>query len=147
MPATIPLSEIKESAAIFWHLCSKGADSECWRWDGPSDKEYGYPVYEHKGRPYAAHRIAYALHHDFDPSYALSRSCKMRLCCNPAHYSERKDNGGNDPGFSYARKFDNPDRNAGVWGNDKQTVIAAMTMPAKVLPADKQSRIISILNE
>ncbi len=57
----------------------------CWLWTGPRGGD-GCGVFNFKGRPYSAHRTAYALTHgEIPPGLVVMHSCDNRWRVNPAH--------------------------------------------------------------
>src|SRR5690606_412059 len=62
-------------------------DDECWPWLGPK-KRGGYGSMKWSdGRYHLAHRIAWALDHDYMPgsNMHVCHSCDNPSCCNPRH--------------------------------------------------------------
>lgn len=48
---------------------------------------YNSPI-NGKAKTLRAHRIAYALHYQKEPSNALDHLCRNRACCNPSHLED-----------------------------------------------------------
>jgi hypothetical protein len=82
----------------FWRRVTRGADSECWEWQG-SKSSTGYGTVAWHGRVVPTHRLAYALHYggiSLDTGFRILgraksyrrfvlHKCDNRLCCNPNH--------------------------------------------------------------
>ena len=69
----------------FWARIDKQGPDECWNWTGDFN-DRGYGRFSIKDRGYKAHRIAYALHFEYDPvNQRLYHTCGNPACCNPAH--------------------------------------------------------------
>lgn len=83
----IPAREFfgEEAAARFWASAAKKGDGECWVWTGPG-RPGGYGYFRCGGGSFAAHRVAYALHHDTVrvPGF-VCHTCDNPSCVNPAH--------------------------------------------------------------
>src|SRR4051794_7966590 len=68
----------------FWKYAVKS--DQCWNWAGPSyPNSYGY-IKNEKGATVAAHRYAYFLAYDFDPSELyVCHHCDNKSCVRPDH--------------------------------------------------------------
>lgn len=81
------MNEPKASAGErFWAKVARGAENECWEWQGTrSGNGYGRLARSRKGPEYA-HRLSWEYTHGAIPKgmYVLHR-CDHRPCCNPAH--------------------------------------------------------------
>lgn len=88
----------KNTPETFWSRVERGADPDCWEWQG-SKTSAGYGNLSWHGAPVQAHRVAYYLtyggialqtgfRHDGKAKrykrFVLHR-CDNRLCCNPNH--------------------------------------------------------------
>lgn len=70
--------------ARFWAQVVK-CPSGCWEWQGTQVSE-GYGRFGFDYRMYAAHRVAYVLHHGaIDPNLVIDHLCRNTRCVNPAH--------------------------------------------------------------
>jgi hypothetical protein len=60
-------------------------DGDCWRWQGPLDKDgYGHFYFRRRGR--RAHRFAWFLYRGPIPEgMVVNHVCKRRDCVNPQH--------------------------------------------------------------
>lgn len=76
----------------FFAQVKQGSDSECWLWTGGKSKT-GYGQFNVAKSTWAAHRIAYYLHHNEDPGQLLVRHlvCDNPPCCNPMHLEKGTD--------------------------------------------------------
>lgn len=88
----------KNTPENFWAKVRRGADTECWEWQG-STTSSGYGNLTWHGAPVQAHRVAYylsvggiQLQTNFRQSGVAKRyrrfvlhKCDNRLCCNPRH--------------------------------------------------------------
>jgi hypothetical protein len=61
-----------------------GTQYQCWHWLGSVNRA-GYGQMTHKGKHYAAHRVAYELFFGSITKRDVAHRCDERLCCNPAH--------------------------------------------------------------
>lgn len=70
----------------FLSYIPKGDVNECWLWQsGRTEKGYGYFGLT-KGGKVRAHRVAYFLHYNTDPSgLFVCHTCDNPPCCNPHH--------------------------------------------------------------
>lgn len=80
----------------FWSKVDQSAGPDgCWPWTGVKNKG-GYGVFSAMYRPWAAHRVALALHTQRFDLFQIKgitsgvgnlarHSCDNRPCCNPAH--------------------------------------------------------------
>lgn len=67
----------------FWRKVQKGAEAECWEWDGRRDKD-GYGTLRVGSTQVRAHRFSYELH--VGPIDGLVRHrCNNPPCVNPSH--------------------------------------------------------------
>jgi len=73
----------------FWSKVDRRGPRSCWTWKGPRDGD-GYGRYADPRGRHAAHRVAYALHHDYHFG-RLTHTCGNRACCNPRHLQEQSD--------------------------------------------------------
>lgn len=70
---------------IFWLKIKRGADSDCWPWQG-FRKASGHGLTSYKSLPIHASRKAYILTHGpIDPALCVLHRCDNAACCNPAH--------------------------------------------------------------
>jgi hypothetical protein len=73
----------------FWAYCTPGAPDDCWLWQGPTYKDYGF--FKWQNVRYYAHRIAYELHYgtilvgENPRDTSVCHTCDTPTCCNPAH--------------------------------------------------------------
>jgi len=68
----------------FWARIDIQGPDECWNWTGNLYRGYGRVSLQSRG--YLAHRIAYALHFEYDPvNQRIYQTCGNPACCNPAH--------------------------------------------------------------
>ena len=84
----------KQTPENFWSRVRKGANDECWEWQG-STNNTGYGTVGWHGRNYTAHRVAAFLcglvkspsrpAHSTDTGHVLHK-CDNRRCCNPNHF-------------------------------------------------------------
>lgn len=84
----------KQTAESFWARVNKGADDECWEWNGGTNST-GYGSVGWHGCVYTAHRVAAWLSgmvkspsrplHSRDKGHVLHK-CDNRRCCNPNHF-------------------------------------------------------------
>lgn len=78
----------------FWSKVQK--DDGCWEWTGALFGGYGsLSVGGRAGRPVAAHRISYKIHHGEIPAgLDIDHMCHNHSCVNPAHLQavSRKEN-------------------------------------------------------
>lgn len=76
-------------ADAFWAYCTRRSTNECWEWEGPSHRGYGF--FKWNGQKYFAHRVAFELHNGPIPKAenprdaSICHTCDNPLCCNPAH--------------------------------------------------------------
>jgi hypothetical protein len=64
---------------------SVDANSGCWIWDRPDNKQ-GYGRFSFGGRRYLAHRAAFILlRGGIAPGMVLDHTCRNPICVNPAH--------------------------------------------------------------
>lgn len=69
----------------FWKHVTKGAENECWNWQGAKN-QHGYGRLNVKGRPLYAHRISWGLHKgELAASVHVLHTCDNPSCVNPAH--------------------------------------------------------------
>lgn len=74
----------------FWRKVAVAKGDECWSWNGSTSPAgyaqiWGGPAI---GRPIAAHRVSYEIHHGPIPVDRLvMHSCDNPICCNPKHLS------------------------------------------------------------
>lgn len=69
----------------FWAKVARGADTDCWPWQG-FRKASGHGLTSHKSTPMHASRKAYILTHGpFDNRLCVNHRCDNPACCNPAH--------------------------------------------------------------
>lgn len=84
----------KQTPENFWSKVRKGADDECWEWQG-STNSTGYGNVMWHGKPYTAHRVSAWLSgmvespsrpaHSRYKGHVLHK-CDNRRCCNPNHF-------------------------------------------------------------
>lgn len=84
----------KQTPENFWSKIRKGADDECWEWQGCTNST-GYGNVGWEGSNYTAHRVAAWLcelvkspsrpKHSRDKGHVLHK-CDNRRCCNPNHF-------------------------------------------------------------
>jgi hypothetical protein len=68
----------------FWSKVMRGADGECWEWQGGRDHGYG-SIGRGKGSV-RANRLSWELHNGPIPDGKhVLHTCDNRSCCNPAH--------------------------------------------------------------
>jgi len=75
----------------FWSKVSRGAEDECWPWQGGlAQCRGGYGRMSIRGISVRAHRIAFAIASGRPPRADLFviHSCDTPRCCNPSHLSE-----------------------------------------------------------
>lgn len=81
-----------EFAAWFWAKVNKDGptqshmESPCWEWTGARFVPAGYGQVYFKGRPYAAHRVAWVVTHTWPgPGMCVCHRCDHRTCVRPDH--------------------------------------------------------------
>lgn len=80
-----PIAELTPTeVARFWSKVDVGHHLHCWAWTGGADPD-GYGVMKVGGRFVGAHRIAYALHNDYDNPQCVLHDCDNARCVNPRH--------------------------------------------------------------
>jgi hypothetical protein len=77
----------------FWAKVAKRGPNDCWEWQGTRNaKGYGKVFVGSRSdgtnRKEYAHRIAWRLTHDSEPSPCVLHRCDNPPCCNPAHLFE-----------------------------------------------------------
>lgn len=84
---SLPIPRLtEEELCRFWSSVSQ--TKTCWNWTSErNNTERGYGRIFIRGRLYYAHRVSYALHHEYDISIALlvCHSCDNPRCVNPSH--------------------------------------------------------------
>src|SRR5260221_7125100 len=70
----------------FWSKIKKGADNECWEWQG-STSVRGYGFIRINYKQHGTHRISYALTHKTSIIFngCVLHTCDNPSCCNPNH--------------------------------------------------------------
>lgn len=69
----------------FWAKVCRGADSDCWPWQG-FRKASGHGLTSYKSMPMHASRKAYILTHGpINTRLCVNHKCDNAACCNPAH--------------------------------------------------------------
>jgi hypothetical protein len=70
----------------FWNLVGQYAPSECWPWQGDTDRA-GYGIFVWHGRKMGAHELAlsFTTGEARLPDLETCHSCDNPPCCNPAH--------------------------------------------------------------
>ncbi len=76
-----------EDEARLWAKVQRGADDECWEWQGCRYSGYGrINIGGRHGRLYRVTRLVYFLEHGVDPGEQfVCHSCDNPSCCNPNH--------------------------------------------------------------
>ena len=71
----------------FWGFVSRGADSDCWIWNGAKDKHgYGRISTRRDESPAKAHRISYEMRYGPVPDgLFVCHRCDTPSCVNPEH--------------------------------------------------------------
>lgn len=70
----------------FWSRVKKGAKDECWEWQGPTQKTFGYGWTWFDGSARNTHRVAWILTHGpIAAGLCVCHRCDNPKCCNPAH--------------------------------------------------------------
>ena len=73
------------TAERFVKFYDEGAPDACWEWKG-SRRTTGYGQFSRRGRPDAAHRVAWELVNGPIPDgLTIDHLCRNRLCVNPNH--------------------------------------------------------------
>ena len=82
MPKLIPPDKYPEH---FWSMVRRGDTDSCWEWQrGKGSSGYGSVCF--RGKPWAAHRVAWILTNGEIPSgKQVLHHCDNPACCNPAH--------------------------------------------------------------
>ena len=67
----------------------KGDKSECWLWTSTIDRG-GYGRFRIGDHTFAAHRVAWAIHHGRQPKpgFVITHTCGNKACVNPYHLKE-----------------------------------------------------------
>lgn len=67
----------------------RGAEDECWLWTSTIDRG-GYGRFRVGDHTFAAHRIAWVIHHQRTPKagFVITHTCKNKACVNPLHLQE-----------------------------------------------------------
>lgn len=68
----------------FWGKVQRGGADECWLWTA-SLGTTGYGQFSAAGRPWKAHRVAYALANGDPGNLHVCHRCDNPRCVNPAH--------------------------------------------------------------
>lgn len=69
----------------FWVKVKRGADTDCWPWQG-FKKPTGHGLTSYKSEPIHASRKAYILTHGpIRDGKCVNHRCDNAACCNPAH--------------------------------------------------------------
>lgn len=73
-------------ADVFWELCQKNAETDCWLWRGNINLN-GYGTFQFRGKFYYAHRVSYEIHNDIKLSrkQVICHHCDNPVCTNPTH--------------------------------------------------------------
>lgn len=81
-----PIENVTQrKVALFWSRVAVGKSAECWEWRGGTF-DSGYGLFSCGGCSHGAHRFAYYLWHNVDPTDAqVCHRCDNPLCCNPLH--------------------------------------------------------------
>ena len=80
----------KMDVVRFWSRVDVGRSHQCWLWRDTTDED-GYGNFRIPGRdPYhrrqvRAHRAAWSLWHDTQPTQMILHHCDTPACCNPHH--------------------------------------------------------------
>lgn len=76
-----------------WRQVDKKGVEECWPWLGAVGRD-GYGKMTHGRKYFAAHIVAWRGAQGREPATRLRNICKLRTCCNPAHWLEMTATGG-----------------------------------------------------
>ena len=78
-------SEDTSPTARFWWYVTKGADGDCWNWNGLISDQ-GYGTITVGGRPQRAHRYSWEIHNGPIPEgMQVDHICHNTLCTRPDH--------------------------------------------------------------
>lgn len=89
----IPRVLHKDYLEGFWARVEKGSGDECWKWNGPVNRDgYGRINYKYKNK--LAHQLSFFIHNGHWPVNQALHHCDNPPCTNPKHLYDgtQKDN-------------------------------------------------------
>lgn len=103
MPQAKPLRELtSQDQERFWAKVDVRGPEECWPWLASTFQKTGYGQFGLSPRVVLAHRVAFKLVRGYepDPELKLDHTCRLRICCNPAHLRVKTDAGNIQAGMA-----------------------------------------------